>query len=90
MVNVGNVYKYGNLLVSPQTGLDCIDDKGVTNHDSPKANEVLQPDYYAVDLTRFGIKTEITTERNSALFRFTYPETKNDGASIVIYPSHII
>lgn len=90
VVNAGNVYKYGNLLVSPQTGLDCIDDKGVTNHDSPKANEVLQPEYYAVDLTRFGIKSEMTTERNSAIFRFTYPETREDSASIVIYPSHII
>lgn len=90
VVNAGNVYKYGNLLVSPQTGLDCIDENNITNHDSPKENEVLRPEYYAVDLTRFGIKAEITSERNSAIFRFTYPEEKKDSASIVIYSSHTL
>ncbi len=89
-VNTGSAYKYVNLLVSPQTGLSCWDqgENKATEYDSDKANEVSRPDYYSVDLTRYGIKTEITSARFTSFYRFTYPETNNEGASIMIYPSH--
>ena len=89
-VNTGSAYKYVNLLISPQTGLSCWD-KGEnkdTEYDSGKANEVSRPDYYSVDLTRYGIKAEVTSAQNTAMYRFTYPETSNGEASIMIYPSH--
>lgn len=91
-VNTGMVNRYVNLLVSPQTGLDCEDEgkNKTTGHDSEKANEIVQPDYYAVDLTKFNIKTEISSTRNVAIYRFTYPKTVNSNASIVLYPSHTL
>jgi len=90
-VNTGSVYKYVNLLVSPQIGLDCWNDnKDSTGHDSEKANEVCQPDYYSVYLKKFGIKTEITPAHHSAIYRFTYPKAKNGKASMIIYPSYTL
>lgn len=88
-INAGSVYKYMNLLLSPQIGLDCWDETGrPTGHDSARANEIIQPDYYAVDLTRYGIRAEITAAEHAAIYRLTYPETTNGGASLVLYPSH--
>lgn len=89
-VNTGSAYKYVNLLVSPQTGLSCWDqgENKATEYDSDKTNEVSLPDYYSVELTRYGIKTEVTSVQNTAIYRFTYPETSNGEASMVIYPSH--
>ena len=89
-VNSGMVNKYSNLLVSPQTGLSCWHEGGneATEYDSDKANEVSRPDYYSVDLTRYGIKTEVTSAENTAIYRMTYPETHNGEASMMIYPSH--
>lgn len=88
VINTGSVYKYGNFLVSPQIGLDCWDDNTPTGHDSEKAYEEIRPDYYSVDLTKFGIKTEIASADHASIFRFSYPEARNGEASIVIYPSH--
>lgn len=90
IINSGSVYKYGNFLVSPQLGLDCWDDYTDTAHDSGKNNEEMRPDYYSVDLTKFGIKTEIASKSNASIFRFTYPETQHGEASVVIYPSHAL
>jgi len=89
-VNTGSAYKYVNLLISPQTGLSCWDNGGnkETEYDSDKANEISRPDYYSVDLLRYGIKTELTSVQNTAIYRFTYPETSNGEASLMIYPSH--
>ncbi len=89
-VNTGSAYKYVNLLISPQTGLSCWDqgENKATEYDSDKDNEISRPDYYSVDLTRYGIKTEVTSTRNTAIYCFTYPETMNENASMVIYPSH--
>jgi predicted alpha-1,2-mannosidase len=36
------------------------------------ANETAQADYYAVGLTRYAIKAEVTTTERAALYRFTY------------------
>jgi predicted alpha-1,2-mannosidase len=88
-INMGSVYKYVKLLISPQTGLACFgnEQRKSTDHDSKKANEICNPDYYSVDLTRYGIKTEITSAHYTSMYRLTYPKTKDGDASIVIYPS---
>jgi len=88
-INTGSVYKYVKLLISPQTGLACFgnEQNNPTDHDSKKANEICRPGYYSVDLTRYGIKTEITTAHFSSIYRLTYPQTNDGEASIVIYPS---
>jgi predicted alpha-1,2-mannosidase len=88
-INTGSVYKYVKLLISPQTGLSCFgnEQNKFTDHDSKKANEICRPDYYSVELTRYGIKTEITSAQYSSIYRLTYPETKDGEASMVIYPS---
>ncbi|MGQ8336269.1 GH92 family glycosyl hydrolase [Sunxiuqinia sp. A32] len=89
LINTGSVYKYSCLQISPQIGLDCWDDNnGPTSHDSGKMNEICQPDYYTVDLTKYNIKTEFTSSHFSSIFRITYPETNDENASLVIYPSY--
>lgn len=61
---------YGTFLVSPQTGAPIFDEPG---HLSPKADERLAADAYAVTLTRYGIRAEVTPAAHAALYRFTYP-----------------
>ena len=63
--------KYGQVLVSPQIGLQT-DEEG---HDSPKSSEIAQPYYYSVTLDRYGIKAEVTPTHNSAIYRFTFPKS---------------
>jgi predicted alpha-1,2-mannosidase len=75
---------YGNFLFSPQIGLN-IDKEG---HYSDKSDEVTKCGYYAVTLNKYKIRTEITANENSSMYRFTYPES-ND-ASFVIDMSHNI
>jgi len=61
---------YGTFLISPQTGTPSFDEP---QHLSPKADEQVAADAYAVTLTRYGIRTEITPADHAALYRFTYP-----------------
>ncbi|WP_033919629.1 GH92 family glycosyl hydrolase [Sphingomonas sp. 37zxx] len=61
---------YGTFLVSPQTGDPVFEE---AQHLSPKAEEVLAADAYAVTLTRYGIRAEVTPAPTAALYRFTYP-----------------
>lgn len=75
---------YGNFLFSPQIGLN-INKEG---HYSDKSDEVTKCGYYAVTLNKYKIRTEITANENSSMYRFTYPES-ND-ASFVIDMSHNI
>lgn len=86
-INSGMVNKYVHLLISPQKGLSCWDNGNnrTTEYDSDISNEVSRPDYYSVDLTRYGIKTEITSARNITMYRFTYPEANNGEAIMMIY-----
>lgn len=77
--------KYGNFLVSPQTGAINV---GETEHDSEKENEIAKAYYYSVDLKRYGVKTEITPTHHAAIYRFTFPEA-NDS-SILIDLAHYI
>ncbi|KQU49764.1 alpha-mannosidase [Sphingomonas sp. Leaf339] len=61
---------YGTFLVSPQTGEPQFDE---AQHLSPKADEAAAADRYAVTLSRYGIKAEVTPAANAALYRFDYP-----------------
>lgn len=76
--------KYGQVFVSPQLGLAV----GEKDHDSPKSLESARAFEYAVLLTRYNIRTEITPSRHSAIYRFTFP--KSDSANVVVDITHNI
>ncbi len=61
---------WGNVLLSPQVGLDISRD----GHDSPKGEELAQAYAYRVVLARYGITAEVTPTHHAAIYRFTYPE----------------
>jgi predicted alpha-1,2-mannosidase len=61
---------YGTFLVSPQAGAPAFDEP---QHLSPKADEQLAADLYAVTLTRWGIRAEVTPAAHAAIYRFQYP-----------------
>ncbi len=61
---------YGTFLISPQTGAPVFDE---ARHLSGKADERLAADAYAVTLTRYGIRAEVTPAPYAAFYRFTYP-----------------
>ncbi|KQN92907.1 alpha-mannosidase [Sphingomonas sp. Leaf231] len=66
----GGRTSYGTFLISPQTGAPVFDE---ARHLSPKADERLAADAYAVTLTRYGIRAEVTPAPFAAMYRFTYP-----------------
>jgi predicted alpha-1,2-mannosidase len=74
--------KYGQFMVSPQIGLN-VDELG---HDSPKSGEVATTYYYAVNLDRYKIKTELAPTHHAVIYRFTFPKT--DDANIAIDVTH--
>ncbi len=74
--------KYGQIFFSPQIGLAV----GETDHDSPKDNEVAKAYEYSVKLNRYNIKTDFTPSFHSAIYRFTFPESKQ--SNIVFDLSH--
>jgi putative alpha-1,2-mannosidase len=60
--------KYGNILVAPVTGpLDVSDIK------TPRTDEVNRVGYYAANLTRYGVKAELTSSRRVGFHRYTFP-----------------
>jgi predicted alpha-1,2-mannosidase len=63
--------KYGQFLISPQTGLQV----GEQDHDSPISEEVATPAGYSVRLDRYGIKVELAPAHNAVIYRFTFPES---------------
>ncbi|MFA6084327.1 GH92 family glycosyl hydrolase [Mucilaginibacter sp.] len=74
----------GQIFLSPQIGLAV----GETEHDSPKANEKASPYEYGVTLSRYHIRTEVTTSWHSAIYKFTFP--KSDSAHILLDLTHNI
>ncbi|MFP1132662.1 GH92 family glycosyl hydrolase [Asticcacaulis sp. W401b] len=75
----GGVTTYGTFLLSPQVGAPLFNEP---DHLSDKANVEMAADYYAVDLTRYKTRVEVTPAHYSALYRLTYPQT--DEAQLVI------
>lgn len=74
----GGVTTYGTFLVSPQVGAPQFDEAA---HLSPKADEQAGADRYAVTLSRYNVRAEVTPAHYAAMYRFTYPAT--DQANIV-------
>ena len=67
----GGESKYGNFRVTPQIG--PVDLKEFA---SPKRDEVAEPGYYAVTLTKPDVRAELTTTRLVAVHRYTFPAGK--------------
>ncbi|HWH71778.1 MAG TPA: hypothetical protein VNT26_20605, partial [Candidatus Sulfotelmatobacter sp.] len=68
----GGKPSYGNFLISPQIGLQ-IEEK---DHTSPLAEEVAKCYAYQATLARYGIVCEVTPAAHSALYKFTFPASK--------------
>jgi predicted alpha-1,2-mannosidase len=69
--------KYGNILVAPVTGpLDIGDIK------TPRTNEIAKVGYYAADLTRYGVKAELTSSRRVGFHRYTFPASQQSHVTI--------
>ncbi len=76
--------KYGQFLLSPQIGLAT----GLDAHDSPAAEERADCWRYSVLLSRYGIRCEVTPAEHSAIYRLTYPASKE--ASLLIDLAHSV
>jgi len=79
----GGGAKYGNILIQPTTG-----DVLPTDFSSPRQDENANVGFYAVNLTRYSTKVEITASRRAALYRFTYPEASK--ANILFDAGHCL
>jgi predicted alpha-1,2-mannosidase len=75
---------YGNLLLSPQVGLDV----SATGHDSPITDEMAKPYSYQVTLSRYNIKTELSPTHNAVFYRFSFP--KGDQSHLMFDLAHQI
>lgn len=61
----------GTLLTMPTTGeLDV----NYRSYGSEYKNEVAQPGYYSNELTKYGVKCEVTSTMRSSIERFTFPK----------------
>lgn len=74
----GGVTTYGTFLLSPQVGPPQFDEPA---HLSPKVDERAAADMYAVTLTRYATRVEVTPAHYAAIYRLTYPDT--DQADLV-------
>ncbi len=75
--------KYGNILVQPTIGAPLAQGYG-----SDRENEQGSVGYYRVRLRRYGIDAEITASHRAAIYRFTYPATRQ--SSILIDAGHCL
>ncbi len=67
---------YGQFSIMPLTGKPIFDEDERASWFSHKA-EVAKPYYYSVYLADVDITTEIAPTERAAIFRFTFPESKN-------------
>jgi len=75
--------KYGNILVAPVTGaLDINDIK------TPRTDEVAKVGYYSAELTRYGVKAEITSSRRVGVHRYTFPASEQ--AHVTLNVAHAL
>lgn len=88
MSGIGWYGDLGNFLVMPTTG-PLVTNSGkeqppIPGYRSPyaKASEQAAAGYYAVDLTRYRIKAEMTAAAHSGMLRFTYPENPRSRIQI--------
>ncbi|HTF66078.1 MAG TPA: GH92 family glycosyl hydrolase [Edaphobacter sp.] len=59
--------KYGNILVAPVTG-----ELNINDIKSPRTDEIARVGYYAVTLTRYGVRAELTSSRRVGFHRYTF------------------
>jgi len=74
----GGITTYGTFLVSPQVGDPQFDE---ARHLSPKADERAAADAYAVTLTRYNTRVEVTPAHYAAIYRIGFPDS--DKADLV-------
>src|SRR5688500_14103338 len=67
---------YGQFSIMPITGKVVFDENERASWFSHKA-EIARPYYYSVHLADHDVTTEITPTERAAMFRFTFPESKN-------------
>jgi predicted alpha-1,2-mannosidase len=67
----------GDLPFMPTTGAVSATDPAQSGFASPysHASEIAEPGYYAVTLSRYGTRVELTGATRAALMRFTFPRT---------------
>ena len=75
--------KYGNILVQPTTGPPV-----ATGYSSDRENEQASAGFYRVTLKRYPVDVEVTAARRTALYRFTYPASKQ--ANILFDAGHCL
>lgn len=69
--------KYGNILVAPVTGpLNLADIK------SARSDEVNHPGYYAVKLTRYNTRVELTATRRVGFHRYAFPASSQSHITV--------
>lgn len=65
----------GSLLVMPTTGKLNVDYREYGSH---YKNEVAHPGFYSNELTKYGIKTEVTATTRTGLSRFIFPKGESN------------
>lgn len=73
--------EFGNFLVTPTTGerrLNRDDAKSKFRHET----ETIKAGYYAVELDRYKIRTELAASERAGMLRFTYPKSQNSRIQI--------
>lgn len=65
----------GTLLTMPTTGELNVD---YTSYGSEYTNEVAHPGYYSNQLTKYGIRCEVTSTMRSSIERYTFPAGKGN------------
>lgn len=81
--------RYGQIFISPQTGFNPKED----GHDSSISKEIATPYYYAANLDRYNIFTEITPTHNCVFYKITFPKNKDSNILLDIahnLPQHIV
>ncbi len=79
----GGGRKYGNVLLQPTSGNINVED-----YSSERANEVIKPVYYSVDLTRHNVSVELTTSEKAAIHKYTF--NKGGKSNILIDVGHYL
>ena len=75
--------KYGNILVQPTVGPPV-----ATGYSSDRKNEQASAGFYRVTLKRYLVDVEVTAARRTALYRFTFPASKQ--ANIIFDVGHCL
>ena len=69
--------KYGNILVMPFTGKFELGEIS-----SPPENYLASPGYFAVDLKKYGVRSELSASHSVGFHRYTFPDNVKKGILI--------